>query len=207
PPGSNQDTVMIVQRKVDSLFSDPLPLFENFGSYVYTPPAILSNDSSVFMAYSSFQGVRYYELHQLGGLPADSLILTGHSSPDFTIDSLGGKYLVSVYENRVYLSTKDVVLSVTENHEIPPEAFRLGQNFPNPFNPQTRIPFDIYHHGNVEIVIYDLLGREVARLMKEDKTPGSYVAEWNARGIASGTYFYSLKVQGTALTRKMNVMK
>ena len=211
PPESYDDTALVIRRKINSLFSAPVLLVENLGTGL-DPIAVRNKDSLLFIActrYNSFPiyGVSYYELTNSGGVPADTLFLPGHHYPDLALDSLGGKYLVSVYQNRVYLSTKDVLLSVFENHEGPSADFHLGQNFPNPFNPQTRIPYEVYHPGYVEIVVHDLLGRVVTRLVNEEKPPGSYVAVWDASTIASGVYFYSLKVMGIVQSRKMMVMK
>ncbi len=73
-----------------------------------------------------------------------------------------------------------------------PEAYALNQNYPNPFNPSTEIEFAIRKSGQVTLVVYDLLGREVATLVNEKMQPGSYSARFEAGDLASGVYVYRL---------------
>ena len=72
-----------------------------------------------------------------------------------------------------------------------PESFELKQNYPNPFNPTTTIQYSIPSNGNVELKIYDILGREVATLVNETKAPGNYEVNFNAANLASGGLFLS----------------
>ncbi len=75
-----------------------------------------------------------------------------------------------------------------------PENYLLGQNYPNPFNPITVIPFDIQSAGYVKIVLYNLLGEEVAVLNDGYMTPGTYKVKLNAQSFAAGMYIYSMSV-------------
>ena len=80
-----------------------------------------------------------------------------------------------------------------------PLTYRLYQNYPNPFNPQTTIRFDVTTLGIATVKVYDLLGREVASLLDEEREPGQYEIVWNGRdntgnSVASGMYFYRLEV-------------
>jgi len=86
--------------------------------------------------------------------------------------------------------------------EIPKE-FSLSQNYPNPFNPNTTIQFALPKSGFVSLKIYNLLGREVALLVNEEKTYGTYTVKWNASGMASGVYFYRMQVDSFIETRKL----
>lgn len=91
-------------------------------------------------------------------------------------------------------------LSITGNNYVSsnyPLEFNLSQNYPNPFNPQTKIKFDIPANvkgltSNVKLVVYDLLGREVATLVNEELKPGTYEADWDASNFSSGVYFYKI---------------
>ena len=76
-----------------------------------------------------------------------------------------------------------------------PEAFLLEQNFPNPFNPKTAVSCQLPVAGRVRLVVYDLLGREVAVLMDENKEPGRYEVTFDATGYSSGVYFYRMQVR------------
>jgi len=77
-----------------------------------------------------------------------------------------------------------------------PKKFELFQNYPNPFNPSTLINYQIPVSINVKLVIYDVLGREVATLVNEKQQPGKYQVTFDASNYASGVYFYKLVVSG-----------
>jgi photosystem II stability/assembly factor-like uncharacterized protein len=100
------------------------------------------------------------------------------------------------------------VVNVSWNNGETPVEFRLLQNYPNPFNPSTKIRFDVREFSYVSIKVYDLLGREIKTIVSDFMKPGKYVADFNAEGITSGIYFYSMKVNGRIIdTRKMSVIK
>jgi photosystem II stability/assembly factor-like uncharacterized protein len=96
-----------------------------------------------------------------------------------------------------------------------PTHFVLQQNYPNPFNPNTKIKFSIPPlrgvRGVTKLAIYDILGREVAVLVNEELSPGTYEVEWSATGgadnFASGIYFYQLTTDGFSQTKKMVLIK
>ncbi len=101
--------------------------------------------------------------------------------------------------------------------EMQPLSFRLEQNFPNPFNPSTHFRFtlpeahqpsaDIGTRQFVSLKVYDVLGREVATLVNENRSAGNYAVDWNASAFASGVYFYRLTAGGFSSTKKMILMK
>ena len=88
-----------------------------------------------------------------------------------------------------------------------PYVYRLAQNYPNPFNPSTKIAFDIPKAGIVNMVVYDLLGREVATLVNEFKQAGKYDVDFNALNLASGVYFYKITAGEFVDTKKMLLIK
>jgi len=76
-----------------------------------------------------------------------------------------------------------------------PDAFALYQNFPNPFNPATTIRFRLVDEARVSLVIYDVLGREVTRLLDNEEMPGGdHEVTFNAASLATGVYFYRIIV-------------
>ncbi|MBI3766547.1 MAG: DUF4331 family protein, partial [Ignavibacteriales bacterium] len=83
-----------------------------------------------------------------------------------------------------------------------PKAFFLEQNYPNPFNPSTQIQYHVSRTENVTLKVYNGLGQEVATLVNEQKSPGTYTANWDARNIASGAYYYRLQVGNDILAAK-----
>ena len=88
-----------------------------------------------------------------------------------------------------------------------PTKYDIGQNYPNPFNPMTKIDFELPENGHVNIMIYDMLGREVKSLMNELKQAGYYTIEVNASNLSSGTYFYRMNAGKFVKTLKMVVIK
>ncbi len=99
-----------------------------------------------------------------------------------------------------------------ENNKIPTE-YALYQNYPNPFNPTTTIKYSIpssvetHRNASVQLKVYDLLGREVATLVNEEKQPGEYEVEFNAANLPSGVYFYQLKAGSYTATKKFLLLK
>jgi len=88
-----------------------------------------------------------------------------------------------------------------------PTAYYLSQNYPNPFNPSTTIEYQIAEAGIVSLKIYDILAREVATLVNEEKSTGRYRVEFTASGLSSGIYFYQLIAGSFVETKKMILMK
>jgi Peptidase family M28/Secretion system C-terminal sorting domain len=95
---------------------------------------------------------------------------------------------------------------VNVNYDVPAE-FILSQNFPNPFNPSTRINYFVPKESFVSIKVYDFLGREVITLVNETKSTGSYELSFDASKLPSGTYFYTLIADNYSATKKMIVIK
>ena len=85
--------------------------------------------------------------------------------------------------------------------------YSLSQNYPNPFNPSTNIQYAISSTQFVTLKVYDLLGREVATLVNEEKTTGSYEVEFNGNNLTSGIYFYKLQAGSFVETKKMILIK
>ena len=88
-----------------------------------------------------------------------------------------------------------------------PEAYALRQNFPNPFNPSTEIFFDLPEDAMVSLVVYDVLGREVARLVHEELRAGTHRARFDAGNLPSGIYFYRIQAGDFHSTHRMTLLK
>ena len=106
------------------------------------------------------------------------------------------------YYKLVYDPT--VSVEIIENEII---IYDLKQNYPNPFNPVTNIKYSIKEEGNVELVIYDVLGKVVDKLVDERKPAGNYSVQFDAFKISSGIYFYSLRINDFVSTKKMLLLK
>ncbi|HEX3072139.1 MAG TPA: S8 family serine peptidase [Ignavibacteriales bacterium] len=85
-------------------------------------------------------------------------------------------------------------------------VFEAG-NYPNPFNPATVIRYSIPEGGNVSLKVYDILGREVAKLVNEFQEAGTHSVEFNGSALSSGIYFYELRSGNNVMIKKMLMMK
>jgi subtilisin family serine protease len=108
------------------------------------------------------------------------------------------------------LNSLNLMTTGIEERREAPATFLLAQNYPNPFNPITRIRFHIPEVGGrrsevglAMLKVYDVLGREIATLVKEGKPPGQHEVEFDASNLASGVYFYRLQAGGVVETKKM----
>ena len=105
-----------------------------------------------------------------------------------------------------------VIVSVDNKIKTMPTEFSLSQNYPNPFNPTTTIKYSIPNVGSgnaptVRLLVYDILGREVAALVNQRQQPGNYSVQFDASGLTSGLYFYRLTSDGFVSTKKMILLK
>jgi hypothetical protein len=99
---------------------------------------------------------------------------------------------------------------VEEGDGMLPVHLALDQNFPNPFNPQTTIRFALPSSGHealVRLVVFDVLGREVATLLNTPLGPGTYKVQWSAERFPSGVYYYQLQTPGATIVKKMMLLK
>jgi len=107
------------------------------------------------------------------------------------------------------LRTTNGGVTFVEEKEIDviPNKYKLSQNFPNPFNPSTKIRYSVPQSSNVVIKVFDILGNEIEILVDEQKTTGTYEITWYAESLPSGIYFYQLQTSGFIETKKMVLMK
>ncbi len=123
----------------------------------------------------------------------------------FFVDSLIGWAAGNI--GTIIKTTIGGVTFVSQISTSSPYKFYILQNYPNPFNPSTKIKFDVPKSSNAKLVIYDVLGREVATLVNEQLKPGSYEVEWDGSNYASGIYFLQLITEQYTQTRKMMLIK
>jgi photosystem II stability/assembly factor-like uncharacterized protein len=132
-----------------------------------------------------------------------------YNSVVFTSPLVG--YTVGSY-GIVLKTTNGGTTFTNENNYSVPDKFVLYQNYPNPFNPGTKIKFDIpvnnnFNFGNVKLLIYNSLGKEVRVLINEYLSPGSYEKEFDGSGLSSGIYYYKLEAGNYTESRKMLLVK
>jgi len=88
-----------------------------------------------------------------------------------------------------------------------PEDYKLYQNFPNPFNPSTRISYKINNGGFVKLNVFNLVGQEIETLINEYQQSGKYEVEFNAKDLPSGIYLYKLQINGYVSVKRMTLIR
>ena len=100
-----------------------------------------------------------------------------------------------------------IVFKTGKGTNIEVTTYELFDNYPNPFNPSTKIVYQIPERGNVSLKVYDMLGKEVTTLVEEYRDEGRYEIDFDAGNLASGIYIYQLRVNNFISTKKMLLMK
>ncbi len=105
-----------------------------------------------------------------------------------------------------YFYYQNFLVSVDDKISAP-DNFELSQNYPNPFNPATKIKYNIAKPAYVTLKVFDILGKEVASLVNEEKQSGNYSIDFNSKNFPSGVYIYQLKAGSFTATKKMILLK
>jgi len=106
--------------------------------------------------------------------------------------------------------TKDFTISLATDigkFESIPYSFKLNNPYPNPFNNRSVISYELSNRGNVQLLIYDMLGRKIETLIDEIHAEGEYNFNWNASSLSSGTYIVFLKSKTSIASKKIILMK
>ena len=111
-----------------------------------------------------------------------------------------GTFNSGVYKSVETLTNVDANTNFTTN-------FFLSQNYPNPFNPSTNINYSLSATSHVVLKVYDILGREVAKLVNEEKHSGNYKIIFNGSNLSSGVYFYRIQAGNFTVTKKFVLLK
>ena len=169
----------------------------------------ISPDPKPRPTYTTFGWALTYNFNDVY-IGSDEVYLENYAIGDvkpgtYTIMAMNGNYrrVVTVGAGEVVNADPP---SDTEE-EFLPEGFALKQNYPNPFNPATVITFNIPVRGFVILKVYDLLGREVATLVNEERNPGVYNEKFEADNLPSATYIYSLILQSSVDGKTFNENK
>ncbi|MBK7103724.1 MAG: T9SS type A sorting domain-containing protein [Ignavibacteriae bacterium] len=146
---------------------------------------------------------------QVSGGPENYLEIAPYSFT--TDDSL--KIECPPYSAIYLLLEGETLVNVEKNiEEKIPNKFYLSQNYPNPFNPNTTIEYSIpsnlnFETSNVQLIIYDILGREIKYLVNQFQKPGNYKIQFDGTNLTSGVYFYVLKSGEFMETKKLIILK
>ena len=117
---------------------------------------------------------------------------------------------ITTWYSKILKTTNGGITFVQKLSNEVPDRFSLQQNYPNPFNPSTTIKFGVpvsVETQNIKLTVYDITGKEIAVLLDEPLSAGSYEVVWNSSGYASGVYFYRLTAGSFSETKKMVLSK
>ncbi len=124
------------------------------------------------------------------------------------VDTTHFTVTVSTSETGIFAAfTSTNATSIIEDSKEIPIQNQLHQNYPNPFNPSTTISFDVAETLPVNLIVYDILGREVATLVNSTLSPGRYHSQFNLQSLASGVYVYRIQIGSYSQTRTMMLIK
>jgi len=107
--------------------------------------------------------------------------------------------------NNEHFNTDPIEKSKTTFQQT--EDYKLFQNFPNPFNPSTKISYKIKKEGNVSLSVFNLVGQEISVLVNEKQSAGNYEVEFDASELTTGVYLYKLQINGFTSVKRMTVIK
>jgi len=165
----------------------------------------LSGDVHKFFQVNGWQSVGQNE-----GLPGMRPISSIAADPTSRFDFFNAQIYLGYYEGisggaKVFKRTFPIGIQQISS-EVP-NRFSLLQNYPNPFNPMTRIKFNITKASNVNITVFDVLGRHITTLVNEKLNAGTYETDWNANNMPGGVYFYKIESDEFTETKKMILVK
>jgi len=155
----------------------------------------------------------YYDAHGAGAQrssPKSGTFygeLLGLDSLGNPVYGLGPQGDIIRINNYVRLVRGESTIGINNLGSTIPTSFTLYQNYPNPFNPTTNIEFSIPISGNVSLIIYNILGKEVATLYNGFLNAGSYIEHFDGSNLSSGVYFYRLTAGDFIETKKMLMIK
>ncbi|MCX6150093.1 MAG: T9SS type A sorting domain-containing protein [Ignavibacteriales bacterium] len=166
------------------------PIFEMFGNNIF-----LANHKEIYLSTDN----------------GDNWFLVNYGLPDEYINTLvivDTVIFVGTGGNGVWCrSLTEIITAIGNEKNNLPSNYTLEQNYPNPFNPTTTIQFQVPKFLFVNIKVYDVLGREVANLVNEEKPAGTYQVSFDAAILSSGVYLYKLNAGSFIETKKMILLR
>ncbi|MCX7876361.1 MAG: T9SS type A sorting domain-containing protein [Melioribacteraceae bacterium] len=223
---SNLPTKTVIKNRATITFDINKPLSTNTTINTLDFDSPTSNISSIVKSSSNELSVYWNADDGNGAGIKNVIVYLANADGPFSVAAVGDKspIKIPVQNNNTYkiylLATDnvgntqksptkihDVVVDIEKEDKIIPTEFSLEQNFPNPFNPETTIKYQIPISCDVILKVYDILGKEVYKLVNEFQRPGVYNIKFDAKYLSSGVYFYVLKAGSYIQTRKMIFMK
>ena len=180
--------------------------------------SVVSSNQIFLSWFDNSNNEQGFKIERSIGMPTDFQLIgiVGEGVQNFIDASglvYGTRYYYRVYAfsgagNSPYSNVETIVLTNINQtgYEIP-SSYRLYTNYPNPFNPYTKIKFDLPENTIVEIKVFDITGAEVDILLSENMNAGSYELNYNAGKLTSGVYFYQIITSNFSETRRMVLLK
>lgn len=179
--------------------------------YMYTwYNAVLTTDSLQTKAYINGQLIQTVPFVNHHSSKGDSIAYLGANRDGKSNFFNGVLDDIRIYNRKI--TQEEIALFVSNDMSTIPETFYIKQNYPNPFNPSTSIEYGIAKSGNVSIIIYDVLGREVIKVVDSFHNQGHYKIIWDGMNpnkirVASGMYYYILRSKSFIQKKKMVFIK
>jgi hypothetical protein len=194
-------------------FSYPIPT----SSPIYTPffvvfdtDSLLDNSEIFINAFYQYTSGQHDSLINLSQSPGNDY------KPKVAYLTASDSVMIAIFWLHNVNNKTDIWIAKDKFNPVPGDVndeynndfrFVLSQNYPNPFNPNTTIQYAINSRQFVILKVYDVLGKEVATLVNEEKSIGIYNAEFNVEQLSSGIYYYQLKAGDFVETKKMILLK
>ncbi len=182
--------------------TDSLDVAGNFNDWNGSPESWLSPTGADSIWSVTFETPALGDLHfefklRINGNWDTSEFPAG--GPNRVLDVTGDTELT------VWYNDEDYTTAVDDN--FLPDVYALNQNYPNPFNPSTTISFDLIETADTRLVLYDVRGREVERIVNQSMAPGRYTVTFDGSAYASGVYFYRLTSGEFSDVKKLMLLK
>ncbi|MBI5728082.1 MAG: T9SS type A sorting domain-containing protein [Ignavibacteriales bacterium] len=138
---------------------------------------------------------------------ASRTLASGDSTTYYVAYAFGLNYQKMLYNMHLAQQKYDLLTAVTPEGNNTPRSYMLEQNYPNPFNPSTKITYQLPEASNVKLTVYDMLGKEITTLVNGQQPAGKHVIDFNAAGLPSGVYFYTINSGSFFEAREMMLIK
>ncbi|MBI2418763.1 MAG: T9SS type A sorting domain-containing protein [Ignavibacteriales bacterium] len=138
---------------------------------------------------------------------ASRTLASGDSTTYYVAYAFGLSYQKMLYNMKLAEQKYDLLTAVAPQGSNAPKGYLLGRNYPNPFNPSTKITYQIPEAASVKLTVYNMLGKEITTLVNGQQSAGNHVVDFNAAGLPSGVYFYTINSGSFFEAREMMLIK
>lgn len=203
------DPIFDIPEIIDEQGNTNYPFYWSSTTHLDGPTAsyacyVAFGEALGFMSFPPDMELKVYDVHGAGAQRSDPK----YGDPNDYPEGHGPQGdVIRIYN---YVRAVRDVQSTTNVGEVDhssPTDYSLEQNFPNPFNPSTRIRYTLANSGNVQIKVFDMLGQEIVSLVNTYQESGNYSVVFDASSLSSGTYLYSLQTNEFSSVKKMIVLK